>query len=67
MGTTDRNKNKVQGLTVYSETKNMFFWGDPKTKFSRLFFSAVRRPTIKKTLPDIAPVRRLTSDLGQML
>ena len=42
--------------------------GDPKTKFLRLVFSTVRRPTIrptikKKTSPDIAPVRRTTSDL----
>ena len=56
-------------------TKQMVFnyltlLGDPKTKFLRLFFSAVRRPTIpptKKTSPDIAFVRRPTSDLGQIL
>ena len=47
--------------------------GDPKTKFLRLFFSAVRRPTIRPTkkkllltLP-LYDVRRLTSDLGQIL
>ena len=37
--------------------------GDPKTKSLRLFLSAVRRRTIKNS-PDIAPVRRPTSDLG---
>ena len=42
--------------------------GDPKTKFLRLFWSAVR-PSVrpKKTFLDSTPVRRPPSDLGPML
>ena len=32
-----------------SSSKIIFFMGDPKTKFLRLFFSAVRRPPIRQT------------------
>ena len=45
----------------------IFYSGDPKMKFLRLFLSAIRRslirPTIKTSL-NIAIVRRPTSDLG---
>ena len=44
--------------------------GHPKTKFLLHFLSAIRRTPIrstKKTSPDIAPVRPLTSDQGPIV
>ena len=61
--------NDLNSLVFALKFLQYNFVGDPKTKFLRLFLSAVRRPPIrppKKTSPDFAPVQRPTSDLGHM-